>query len=99
VARLVGELSEDGRRAVVWGAGSKGVSFLNTLGARQISNVVDINPRKSGMYVSGTGHEVISPDRLANVAPEIVILMNANYRDEVAKTLDDLGLVAEILIG
>ena len=64
--RELGARRAEGRRAVVWGAGSKGVAFLTTLGIEEeIDVAVDINPFKQGMFMAGTGHEVVAPERLA----------------------------------
>ena len=52
------ELANEGKRIVVWGAGSKGVTFLNALHVqKQIKYIVDINPHKHGKYVGGTGQK------------------------------------------
>jgi len=88
----------EGRRAVLWGAGSKGVTFLNVLGAGdEVAGVVDINPHKQGRFVPGTGHAVLAPDRLAELAPETVVVMNPLYRDEIAADLSARGVAAEVL--
>ncbi len=43
------DLRRQKTRAVLWGAGSKAVGFLATLGIRdEIECVVDINPHKQG---------------------------------------------------
>jgi len=86
-------------RTVVWGAGSKGVMFLNMMdpARRFIQYAVDINPRKQGRYVAGSGHEIIPPGFLANCRPGTVILMNPLYREEVRRSLGDMGLEPEIL--
>ena len=86
-----------GQRAVVWGAGSKGVAFMNILKMPNIEYVVDINPRKEGMYVAGTGQEIIPPSFLTERQPDAVIIMNANYKEEIAQTLRDLGVKAKVL--
>jgi hypothetical protein len=51
---------EDSRyEAVVWGAGSKGVTFLNSLQVKdQIKFVIDLDPKKEGNYVPGTGQKI-----------------------------------------
>ena len=54
--RKLDRLREQGRSAVVWGAGSKGVTFLNAVQADDlIRYVVDLNPRKQGRFVAGAG--------------------------------------------
>jgi SAM-dependent methyltransferase len=88
---------EDGRRVVLWGGGSKGVSFLTTLGLKdEVAAVVDVNPFKQGKYMPGTGHPVISPRALAGEPPDWVVVMNPIYVDEIASTLRALGLEPEI---
>jgi SAM-dependent methyltransferase len=81
------------QRAAIWGAGSKGVTFLNLLKAEdEISYVVDINPEKNGMFTAGTGHPVISPDGIASAPPDLVVCMNPQYRVEIAGMIADRGL-------
>jgi hypothetical protein len=93
------DLAAVGKRGVVWGAGSKGVTFLNAMGAGdEIAAVVDINPRKAGKFVAGTGQEIIPPARLAELRPDFVIIMNANYREEIGRMLAEVGVAAEILV-
>ena len=92
------DLDTRGRPAVVWGAGSKGVAFLNTIDtADAVRNVVDINPRKHGMHVAGTGQEIIGPAALKTADPSLIIVMNPNYRDEIATMVSDLGVRAEVV--
>ena len=58
-ARLAAARAE-GRRVVIWGAGSKGVSFLTTLGVeREIEFAVDINPHKHDKFMAATGQRVV----------------------------------------
>jgi len=93
------ELARSGRQAVVWGAGSKGVSLVNTLtdfGA--IAALVDINPVKQGRFVPGTGHPVVAPADLAAIRPDRVLVLNPQYRDEIAAQLQGLGVRAEVLV-
>jgi SAM-dependent methyltransferase len=88
----------EGRRAVIWGGGSKGVSFLTTLGVNgEVEYVVDVNPYKQGMYMPGTGHEVVGPDFLRDYRPELVVAMNPVYVGEIASELSSLGVEAELV--
>jgi SAM-dependent methyltransferase len=88
----------DGRRAVIWGGGSKGVAFLTTLGvADEIEYVVDVNPYKQGKFMPGTGHEVIAPELLRAYQPDLVIAMNPVYLDEIGASLSSLGVQAELV--
>ena len=87
----------EGRNVVLWGGGSKGVSFLTTLNlSSEVSAVVDVNPFKQGKFMPGTGHRVIAPAALVDEAPHIVIVMNPIYVAEITKMLKSLGLEPEI---
>jgi SAM-dependent methyltransferase len=84
-------------RAVLWGSGSKGVSFLTTLGiGDEVAAVVDINPYKHGKFMAGTGHEIVPPEALRELRPELVIAMNPIYLDEIRGDLDRLGVAARL---
>lgn len=91
-------MAQDGRRAVIWGAGSKGVSFLNAVKAGDnVACVVDISPRKHGLHVAGSGHKVVAPEALRAEKPDMVVIMNPIYRGEIETSVRDLGLDAEVV--
>jgi SAM-dependent methyltransferase len=94
----VERLARDGARPVLWGAGSRGVQFLNLADPQgMLAAVVDVNPRKWGRFLPVTGHRVDDPAILADLRPKAVILTNPAYTDEIAKALADLGVDAELL--
>ncbi len=69
----------------VWGAGAKGTTFVNLVdpGGGLVTCLVDVNPRKQGRFVAGTGHAVVAPDQLAALGVATVIIMNPNYETEI----------------
>lgn len=92
------ELKAEGRRVALWGSGSKGVSFLTTLGVdEEVACVVDINPYRQGHYMSGSGHPIVGPGDLERIRPDVVIVMNGIYRREIAQDLAARGLSPEVL--
>lgn len=96
--RQIEAFAAAGRKMALWGAGSKGVTFLNIADpARAIETVVDINPRKRGLHVAITGQRVVAPDALSGIKPDVVFVMNALYAGEIAATLDRLGVAAELV--
>lgn len=75
------------------GAGGKGASFMNFLSsARHVDALVDVNPRKQGMYLAGSSHEIIAPEALVGRRPELVIVVNPLYENEIAANLKSVGL-------
>ena len=97
--RMLG-LQQDGARTVLWGGGSKGVTFLNVLNVSDqvIRYVADINPRKRGRFVPGTGQRVVAPRFLRRYRPDVIIVMNPVYLQEIRRMLQELGVCAELLV-
>jgi SAM-dependent methyltransferase len=82
-----------GEHAVVWGAGSKGVTFLNVLpSGRHVTGVIDINPRKTGKHVAGTGQRIEPPEWLVSHPADVVLVMNPAYEGEIQARLAELGM-------
>jgi hypothetical protein len=83
---------------VLWGAGSKGVTFANIMNESKhsLAGVVYVNPFKQGKYVSGCALPVLAPEQLKMLRPQVVLLMNENYMGEVRMRLDELGLAPDV---
>lgn len=91
-------LRRSGTKTVVWGAGSKGVTFLNVLKAVSgIDYVVDINPHKHGYFVPGTGQNIVPPEFLQKYHPDKIIVMNPVYFDEIRKMYINLNYPIEFV--
>ncbi|NOX57977.1 MAG: methyltransferase domain-containing protein [Planctomycetes bacterium] len=88
----------DGKRAVIWGAGSKGVTFLNVMKdtGNVVTHAVDVNPRKQGRFVTGTGQQIVAPAALTDIKPDTVLIMNAIYMAEIQAQLSDMGIEADV---
>jgi hypothetical protein len=78
----------------LWGAGAKGATLAALIdpAAGLIDCLIDINPRKQGGFIAGTGHPVVSPDDAAARGVRVVLPMNPNYRDEITRLIRDRGL-------
>jgi SAM-dependent methyltransferase len=82
---------------VLWGAGSKGATYLNLVGdTAAIAGVVDINPRKRGWGVPGTTLTISGPAALTEIGPRTVLVANPIYIDEIGAKLSDIGVRAEV---
>ena len=98
-SRLIEYARVEGTKIALWGAGAKSVTFLNVIpGAERVEVVVDLNPRKHGTFIPGTGQPVVPPESLVEFRPDIVILLNPNYEAEVRQQLDDMGVPAAVLL-
>ena len=86
------------KKVVLWGGGSKAVAFLATVQCfSAVDGVVDINPHKQGKYLPGSGHQVIAPESLVSVQPDIILVMNPVYMEEIRNQVVGLGIKCELL--
>ncbi len=86
-----------GERWALWGCGARGVTFLNLADpGGAIGCAVDLNERKHGRFVPGTGQRVEAPARLQDYGPTDLVLMNPLYREEIARDLASLGLTPRL---
>jgi hypothetical protein len=91
-----------GHRLAIWGSGSKCVSLVSSLdlspgpGSEPVA-VVDINPHKHGKFLAGSGLEIVSPDALRALRPEVVLVMNSIYSDEIRHDLAARSLHPELI--
>jgi len=87
----------DGRESALWGAGAKAVAFLALL-ERRVDAVVDINPRKRGSFLPGSGTVVDAPETLGANPPEVVFILNRMYRAEIVEMLAASSINAEVVV-
>ncbi len=78
---------------MLWQGSSKTVGFLSSLAHPEvIDGAVDVNPQRHGIFLPGSGLPVYAPEKLKEIKPRHVILMNPAYQEEVAKMLTALRL-------
>lgn len=96
--RKLTQLLDEGKRVVIWGAGARGVTFLNIFKDPRIEYAVDINPKKQGMYVPGTGQKIVNPKFLADYHPNFIILANPAYKREIKQIISDLSIESRFIL-
>ena len=82
----------------IWGAGAKGVTFAAEAdpAAELLTCLIDVNPNKQGKFVPRTGHPVVAPEVAARLGIATILVMNPNYRYEIAQHAGAAGLRAEL---
>lgn len=87
------------KKPIIWGAGSKGTSFLTNLGLdlNKLGLVVDIDTHKHGTFMAKTGQPVEGPDALIEYQPDLVVAMNSIYLNEIQADLDARGVKAKLI--
>jgi hypothetical protein len=94
----VKQLLNKGKRVVIWGAGARGVTLLNILKDPRIEYAVDINPRKQGKYVPGTGQRIVEPKFLLDYQPDYIILANPAYENEIRQIISRLQIKTRFIL-
>lgn len=92
----VDERIGSGQRIAIWAASSKAVALLSTIRGFDPVVAVDINPAKAGRFLPGSATPVCAPADLAAHEPDLVLVMNPIYADEIGDTLRALGLDIEM---
>lgn len=92
--KRLSEISAEGQSAVIWGAGSKGISFSIMVPSQPgtLSAMIDVNDRKHGKFIPGTGLKVGAPEDVAKLSPDLVLIANSLYSDEIEKTVRGFGI-------
>lgn len=81
----------------LWGAGSKGMTYMNLVaGGGMIDAVVDVNPRKEGFGIPGVDSVIHLPQVLRSVKPSTVLIANPIYKSEIERQLGDLNLSVDV---
>jgi hypothetical protein len=87
-----------GQRLIAWGAGARAISFLKTYNiTQQIEYVVDINPFKQDKYLPVTGQRVVPPEFIVSYKPDVVIVTNPTFDEEIRRQVQEFGLTCEFL--
>jgi SAM-dependent methyltransferase len=87
-----------GHRLAIWGSGSKCVSLISSLRlGPELVAVVDINPHKHGKFLAGSGLQIVSPDSLGSLRPEVVLVMNSIYTEEIRQDLAKRSLHPQLI--
>jgi len=79
------------KKIAIWGAGAKGVTFANFIDPHResIKYIIDINPKKCGKFLPGSGHPIVSPVELSSDDIDVIIIMNPNYQNEIMRLASD----------
>lgn len=95
---VVRSLVQSGKVSV-WGAGAKGVTFVNLVDPDReyVDCIVDLNPNKQGHFVPGSGHPIVGFEELASRRVTTAILMNPNYLQENERLLQEAGIRVDLV--
>ena len=85
---LIG-LKGAGKSIAGYGAPGKGNTLLNYCGIRTdfLDFTVDRNPYKQGRFLPGTHIPIHGPEKIAEVRPDVILILPWNFKDEIIEQL------------
>lgn len=83
------QAKRDGKTIAGYGAPAKGNTLLNYCGIRRsfLDYTVDKSPYKQGLYLPGTHIPILSPDKIRETRPDLVIILPWNLKEEIMEQL------------
>ncbi|MCA1326245.1 class I SAM-dependent methyltransferase [Herbaspirillum sp. alder98] len=86
------EQKRAGKKVMAYGAAAKGNTLLNYSGvhADLLSLVADAAPSKQDKYMPGSHIPIVSPQRLLQEKPDVVLILPWNIKDEVTQQLAEI---------
>jgi len=83
------DLVSQHKKIAGFGAAAKGCVFLNSVGIddSMIEYIVDDTPYKQGMFVPGTGIQVVSRDHLRQHKVDFILILAHNFKDYIIDSL------------
>ncbi len=54
--------------------------------------IVDINIKRQGKYLPGSGQAIVSPEFVAEYQPDLIIITNPTYAKEITTHVRKLGV-------
>jgi len=86
-------------KTIAWGAGARAVVFFNIFDVKEeVSHIVDINTKRQGKFLPGSGQLIVAPAFTQTHQPDLIIITNPTYADEIKAQVHELGLDPEFWI-
>lgn len=87
------EIQESGIKTIAWGAGARGLSFFNLFDIKSlVPFIIDINPNRQGKYLPGGGQKIVEPNFAITYQPDLIIITNPTYEEEIKAHVHEMGL-------
>lgn len=93
-------LKKEGYRIAGYAASAKGNTLLNSAGINTdiIDFIVDETPEKVGKYSPGTGIPIVYKQELTRQAPDYLIILSWNFKEDIMKKAVEAGYTGKFII-
>lgn len=80
-------------KTIAWGAGARAVTFFNLFNVKtEVPFIIDINSKRHDKYLPGSGQQIVAPEFIQNYQPDLVIITNPTYEEEIKTHVFNLGI-------
>ena len=95
----IAQIKAESKRVIGWGAGARGISFFNLFDLKQdVPYIVDINEKRQGKYLPGSGQQIVSPNFIVEYQPDLIIITNPTYAQEIIQHTKEMGVEADFWV-
>ncbi|MFT4825337.1 MAG: SAM-dependent methyltransferase [Halioglobus sp.] len=95
----ISEIKAQGKKTIAWGAGARAVTYFNLFElSQEVPCIVDVNEKRQGKYLPGSGQEIVAPEFIQTYQPELVIITNPTYEVEIREQVQRLGINPEFWV-
>jgi hypothetical protein len=86
------QYQSNGLKVVIFGAAAKGSTLLNVanIDSQLITAAVDSSHAKQNKFIPGTGIEIVSPQALRSLQPDVVVVLAWNFAEEIMSQASDI---------
>lgn len=86
------EFQDNDYKVVIFGAAAKGSTLLNIakIDSQLIAAAVDSSTAKQNKFIPGTGIEILAPQALCNLKPDVIVILAWNFADEIISQASDI---------
>ena len=93
------EIKKSNTRCIAWAAGARAVTFFNLFDLKEmIPFVVDINVKRHGKYIPGSGQQIVNPEFIIDYQAKLIVITNPTYAEEIKEQVWAMGLNPEFWI-
>ncbi|MFT5165770.1 MAG: SAM-dependent methyltransferase [Saprospiraceae bacterium] len=92
-------IKASGKKAMAWSAGARALTFFNIYDLKKdVPYIVDINVNRQGKFLPGSGQPIVAPEFAIEYQPDIIIITNPTYADEIKDHVKQMGLKPEFWV-
>ena len=92
-------IRQSNQKTIAWGAGARAVTFFNLFDIKEeVPFIIDINDKRHGKYLPGSGQKIVNPEFILEYQPDLLIITNPTYADEIKAQASDLGIHPEFWV-